>query len=151
MGCGNRSNIPPLGRTGTPSPMPTTTAAARQASAYPLLGEGGPRSGGCGMAAEPTFGKSLTEPPHIRSRPAFHIRPRSARPPSPREKVDSIISTGMAGGMHRPPLTRGLAFAKQKTGGETRFSPSVFACGESTSLIRGRQAAAARPGMAKAF
>ena len=33
----------------------------------------------------------------------------------------------------RPPLTRGLAFAKQKTGGEnifsSCFSPSIFACG----------------------
>ena len=64
---------------------------------------------------------------------------------------DSIITTGTVGGMHRPPLTRGLAFAKQKTGGETRFSPSVFACGESTSFIRGRPAAAAGPGIAKAF
>jgi len=54
-----------------------------------------------------------------------------------------------------PPLTRGLAFAKQKTGGEiffsSCFSPSVFACGESTSLIRGRQAAVAGLGIAKAF
>ena len=54
-----------------------------------------------------------------------------------------------------PPLTRGLAFAKQKTGGEnissSRFSPSVFACGESTSLIRGRRTAAAGLGIANAF
>ena len=37
---------------------------------------------------------------------------------------------------------------KQKTGGIVLFfSPSVFACGESTSLIRGRQAVAAGMGI----
>ena len=55
----------------------------------------------------------------------------------------------------RPPLTRGLDFAKQKTGGEIISLlvslPPSSPNGESTSLIRGRLAAAAGLGIAKAF
>ena len=55
----------------------------------------------------------------------------------------------------RPPLSRGLDFCAAKRLGESffssYFSPSVFAYGESTSLIRGRPVAAAELGTAKAF
>ena len=56
----------------------------------------------------------------------------------------------------RPPLTRGLDFAQQKTGGENisllvflslRQKSKIFA----TSLVRGRLAATAGLGIAKAF
>ena len=132
-------------------------------------GEGGPK-GRVWDGDRTAPGASLIDASPVRLSPAFLIRLQNCPKTgnfestfSPGEGIgkpgslpipsssDSIITTGMAGGMHRPPLTRGLAFAKQKTGGETRFSPSVFACGESTSLIRGRPAAAAGPGIAKAF
>ena len=53
------------------------------------------------------------------------------------------------------PSDEGAGFCEAKDWGRdictSCFSPSVFACGESTSLIRGRLAAAAKPSIAKAF
>ena len=64
--------------------------------------------------------------------------------------ADAVICTPLLA-----PSDEGAGFCGAKDWGReyssSCFSPSVFAYGESTSLIRGRQAAAAELGIAKAF
>ena len=64
---------------------------------------------------------------------------KQSRPESPPTGSGSFdFTVPVVCAYQRPPLTRGLSFVKQKTGGEnifpSCFSPSDFACGESTSL-----------------
>ena len=57
-------------------------------------------------------------------------------------------------GTHKAPSDEGAVTRQRDWGRESffsGFSPSVFAFGESTSLVRGRHAAAALFGIAKAF
>ena len=127
-----------------------TVLASRQRTApcpvcqIPSPGErvAGRRADGRGMAAEPALGVSLIDVEPGKLPPAFLIRPRCHSATFPPGEgfcgaAASYRPTGWIVKTENRPLSC--------------FSPSVFTCGESTSLIRGRQAAAAGLGIAKAF